>query len=62
MARAQKKGDQDKLAQLEKELAPLKEYTAGAVPLDTHAVGAGKYMLEEASPGNFLKLKRNPNW
>ena len=24
--------------------------------------GTGPYMLEEASPGNFLKLKRNPNW
>ncbi len=24
--------------------------------------GLGPYMVEEASPGNFLRLKRNPNW
>lgn len=24
--------------------------------------GTGAYIVEEASPGNFLKLKRNPNW
>jgi ABC-type transport system substrate-binding protein len=24
--------------------------------------GTGSYMVEEASPGNFLKLKRNPNY
>ena len=29
---------------------------------DSHPQGTGAYMLEEASPGNFLKLKRNPNW
>ncbi len=25
-------------------------------------MGVGPYTVEEASPGNFLKLKRNPNW
>jgi peptide/nickel transport system substrate-binding protein len=29
---------------------------------DTQPQGTGPYMLEEARPGNFLKLKRNPNW
>ena len=29
---------------------------------DSQPQGTGAYMLEEASPGNFLKLKRNPNW
>ena len=24
--------------------------------------GLGPYVVDEASPGNFLKLKRNPNW
>lgn len=28
----------------------------------TLPVGLGPYMVDEASPGNFLKLKRNPNW
>ena len=29
---------------------------------DSQPQGTGPYMVEEASPGNFLKLKRNPNW
>jgi len=30
--------------------------------LDTHPVGSGRFMLEEARKGNYLKLKRNPDW
>jgi len=29
---------------------------------DVFPVGTGQYMFEEARPGNYLKLKRNPNW
>jgi len=29
---------------------------------DINPIGTGPYMLEEASPGNYLKVKRNPNW
>jgi peptide/nickel transport system substrate-binding protein len=29
---------------------------------DSQPQGTGPYVLEEASPGNYLKLKRNPNW
>jgi peptide/nickel transport system substrate-binding protein len=29
---------------------------------DSQPQGTGPYSLEEASPGNFLKFKRNPNW
>jgi len=29
---------------------------------DVNPVGTGPYMLEDASPDNFLKMKRNPNW
>jgi len=29
---------------------------------DSRPQGTGPYILEEASPGNFLKFKRNPNW
>lgn len=28
----------------------------------TAPMGLGPFMVEEASPGNYLKLKRNPNW
>ncbi len=51
-----------KLAKIKKELAKMEALTVDAVPLDQHAVGAGKYMVEAARPGNYLKLKRNPNW
>lgn len=61
-ARKKHEKAQRELAEMEKELTALKAETAGAEPLDNHAVGAGKFMLEEASPGNYLKLKRNPNW
>jgi peptide/nickel transport system substrate-binding protein len=29
---------------------------------DTHPVGTGPYILEDRSPGNWIKVKRNPNW
>lgn len=29
---------------------------------DNHPVGTGPFALEQASPGNFVKMKRNPNW
>ena len=29
---------------------------------DNHPVGTGPFTLEQASPGNFLKAKRNPDW
>ena len=29
---------------------------------DQYPVGTGPFMLEEAKPGNYLKVKRNPNW
>jgi peptide/nickel transport system substrate-binding protein len=35
---------------------------ADAEKYDTQPQGTGPYTLEEASPGNFLKFKRNPNW
>jgi ABC-type transport system substrate-binding protein len=47
---------------LKKKHDKLAEAVKGAKELDTHPVGTGPYMLEEASPGNYVKLKRNPNW
>lgn len=35
---------------------------ADADKYDTQPQGTGSFMLEDASPGNYLKLKRNPNW
>ncbi|MBW2062861.1 MAG: ABC transporter substrate-binding protein, partial [Deltaproteobacteria bacterium] len=36
--------------------------TKNVKSVDVFPVGTGAYILEEASPGNFLKVKRNPNW
>lgn len=30
--------------------------------VDTHPVGTGQFTLQEANPGNYLIMKRNPNW
>ncbi|MCP4750472.1 MAG: ABC transporter substrate-binding protein [Proteobacteria bacterium] len=51
-----------KLAGLENQLKKARAASAGAVSLDSKAVGAGRVMVEEARPGNYLKLKRHPNW
>ena len=56
------KKEQKKLAKLEKELAKFKQQAEGAKPLDKFPVSTGRFMLEEGRPGNYLKLKRNPNW
>ncbi|MBW2052480.1 MAG: ABC transporter substrate-binding protein [Deltaproteobacteria bacterium] len=50
------------MAGLEKKLSILEAKAKGAKDVDTNPVGTGRYMLEKASPGNFLRLKRNPNW
>ena len=46
----------------EKEADQAAARAKGAKPLDTHPVGTGNYMFEDISEGNYLKLKRNPNW
>jgi ABC-type transport system substrate-binding protein len=58
-----------KLDTAKKKLAPLEDQykkaaalAEGARPLDNHPVGSGEFMFEEGSPGNYLKIKRNPNW
>lgn len=50
------------LVKLEKELAKAQAVSKGAIPVDKHGVGTGRYRVEEARPGNYLKLKRNPDW
>jgi len=50
------------LSKIEKLEKAATEKARGHISTDLHPVGTGPFMLEEASPGNFLKLKRNPNW
>ena len=56
------KKENKKLAKYQKELAAAEKLIVGFTPLDKKAVGTGRFMLEEGRPGNYLKLKRNPNW
>lgn len=51
-----------KLASLEEQYKKAAALAEGAKPLDNYPVGTGQFMLDEASPGNFERLRRNPNW
>ncbi len=61
---AQKKVQQAKayLKGLEAREKAVKELADDARPLDSYPVGTGQYTLEAASHGNYIQLKRNPNW
>jgi len=54
--------EKKKATGLEQQVAGLRIKAKGAKDVDKFPVGTGKYMLEEGKPGNYLKLKRNPNW
>jgi peptide/nickel transport system substrate-binding protein len=67
--KAEKEGNATKVESAKKKLAALEEQykkvaalAEGAKEFDNNPVGTGQFMLEEASPGNYVKLKRNPNW
>ncbi len=58
-----------KLKRIEKAFRKLRtkatrtaELARGLVKTDQFPVGTGPYMYEKARPGNYLKVKRNPNW
>ncbi|MBI4764493.1 MAG: ABC transporter substrate-binding protein [Deltaproteobacteria bacterium] len=51
-----------KSAALEEDYKRATALAEGAKELDNNPVGSGPYRFEEGSPGNYLKLKRNPNW
>ncbi|MEW6185688.1 MAG: ABC transporter substrate-binding protein [Thermodesulfobacteriota bacterium] len=51
-----------KLSSLEEDYKKAAALAEGAKELDNNPVGTGPFMLEEGNPGNYLKLKRNPNW
>jgi peptide/nickel transport system substrate-binding protein len=66
---AEKEGNAGKTETARKKLAALEEQykktaalAEGAKELDNNPVGTGQYIFEEGSPGNYLKVKRNPNW
>jgi len=50
------------VSKFEKQYAKTAAAAKGAKPVDTNPAGSGPYMLEEGRPGNYLKVKRNPNW
>ncbi len=61
-AKTKAKKAREKANKIAAELAPLKKLAKNAKAYDQNPVGTGPYMLDEARPGNYLKLKRNPNW
>jgi ABC-type transport system substrate-binding protein len=61
-AKAKLETAKKKLAAVEEDYKKAAALAVGAKELDNNAVGTGPFMLEEGSPGNYLKVKRNPNW
>lgn len=50
------------LSQMEVKMNQLTEMAGDGRKTDQYPVGTGAYMIEDASPGNYLKVKRNPDW
>ena len=50
------------VAKLEAKVEKAKAGIGDGKKTDQSPVGTGPYTLEDASPGNYLKVKRNPNW
>jgi len=48
--------------ELESTINALTQLTQHSKSLDTNPVGTGQYILEQSSPGNYIKLIRNPDW
>jgi len=61
-AKAKVESAKKKLASTEEQYKKDAALAEGAKELDNNACGTGPMMLEEGSPGNYLKIKRNPNW
>jgi ABC-type transport system substrate-binding protein len=73
LAKLEKAGTDDKgkaklaesrknIADLEAQVATMREQAEGAKDADKFPVGTGQWLLEERSSGNFIKVKRNPDW
>jgi peptide/nickel transport system substrate-binding protein len=50
------------VAQIEARISKLKGMIGDGKITDQNPVGTGAYILEDANPGNYLKVKRNPDW
>ena len=50
------------LTKLEKKFSEKSKKMKGIKSTDTFPVGSNAYMYDDRSPGNWIKLKRNPNW
>ena len=61
-AQSKAKKARSKADKAEERVKKMMALAKGARDFDTHPVGTGKWMFDGASPGNYLKLKRNPNW
>ncbi|MBI4767270.1 MAG: hypothetical protein HY787_22205 [Deltaproteobacteria bacterium] len=61
-AKAKLEAARKKMASTEEQHKKAAALAEGARELDNYPVGSGEFMFEEGSPGNFSKLKRNPNW
>jgi peptide/nickel transport system substrate-binding protein len=62
IAEAKKKNDSNLVAKLERQAVIINKKAEGAVSSDVNPVGTGKWLLEDRSKGNYIKVKRNPNW
>jgi len=49
-------------AELEEQLTEAARKAEGAKPADRYPVGTGPYMYDDRSSGNWIKLKRNPDY
>lgn len=61
-AKERLKKAQKSLAVLEEQHQKVASLAKEAREFDSNPVGSGAFILEEANPGNYLMLKRNPNW
>jgi len=50
------------IVELEAKYKKAAVMSKGHISTDLMPVGTGRYILEEARPGNYIKSKRNPNW
>ncbi|MCP4754817.1 MAG: hypothetical protein GY866_28410 [Proteobacteria bacterium] len=61
-ARSKLKKARKGLAKTEKLAAVAIKKAEGLRPSDINPVGTGKWILQAHSPGNYTKVRRNPNW